>query len=47
MDTAILNALATFYRTRHQLIRDAITAEQGQHRTDHANRHAELASRQS
>ncbi|MGH3570008.1 MAG: recombinase zinc beta ribbon domain-containing protein [Pseudonocardia sp.] len=44
VDVAILDALATFYRTRHDLIRDAITAEQGQHRAAHADRHAELAA---
>ena len=43
-DNAILGALATFYRTRHDLIRDAITAAQAQHRAAHAHRHAELAA---
>jgi site-specific DNA recombinase len=44
VDIAILDALTTFYRTRHDLIRDAITAEQAQHRAAHADRHAELAA---
>ncbi|MFL6140390.1 MAG: zinc ribbon domain-containing protein [Labedaea sp.] len=44
VDAAILDALATFYRTRHDLIADAIAAGQAQHRAAHANRHAELAT---
>ncbi|WP_246128162.1 recombinase family protein [Amycolatopsis rhizosphaerae] len=44
VDVAILDALATFYRTRHDLIHDAITAGQAQHRAAHADRHAELAT---
>jgi site-specific DNA recombinase len=44
VDTAILQALATFYRTRHDLITDAITAAQGQYHAAHASRHAELAA---
>jgi site-specific DNA recombinase len=36
--------LADFYRTRYDLITDAITAEQAQHRAAHADRRAELAT---
>ena len=44
VDLAILDALANFYRTHHDLIQDAIIAEQAQHRAAHADRHAELAT---
>ena len=44
VDAAVLDALAGFYRTRHDLIADAITHEQTQHRAAHADRHAELAT---
>ncbi|GGU47098.1 recombinase family protein [Lentzea flava] len=44
VDTAVLNALTTFYRTRHDLIADAITHEQKQHQAAHADRHAELTA---
>ena len=42
VDKAILDALATFYRTQHQLIADAVNHQQAQHRAAHADRHAEL-----
>jgi site-specific DNA recombinase len=32
VDAAVLDALASFYRTRHDLIADAIAHEQKQHR---------------
>jgi site-specific DNA recombinase len=44
VDAAILDALTDFYRTRHDLITDAITADQAQHRAAHADRRAELAT---
>lgn len=44
VDAAILGALADFYRTRHDLITDAITVEQAHHRAAHADRRAELAT---
>jgi site-specific DNA recombinase len=44
VDTAVLDALASFYRTQHDLIADAIIHEQAQHRAAHADRHAELAA---
>ncbi|WP_245959610.1 recombinase family protein [Prauserella flavalba] len=44
VDAAVLDALATFYRTRHDLIADAIAHERKQHRAAHADRHAELAA---
>lgn len=44
VDAAVLDALTGFYRTRHDLIADAITHEQAQHRAAHADRHAELAT---
>ena len=44
MDAAVLDALAGFYRTRHDLIADAIAHEQTQHQAAHADRHAELAT---
>jgi site-specific DNA recombinase len=44
VDAAVLDALAGFYRTRHDLIADAVTHEQTQHRAAHADRHAELAT---
>ncbi|PFG48305.1 site-specific DNA recombinase [Amycolatopsis sulphurea] len=44
VDAAILDALAEFYRTRYDLITDAITAEQAHHRAAHADRRAELAT---
>ncbi|GAA5115350.1 recombinase family protein [Haloechinothrix salitolerans] len=47
VDAAVLDALTTFYRTRHDLIADAITHEQKQHRAAHADRHAELATVES
>ncbi|MGH3903149.1 MAG: recombinase family protein [Pseudonocardiaceae bacterium] len=44
VDAAVLDALTSFYRTRHDLIADAIAHEQKQHRAAHADRHAELAA---
>jgi site-specific DNA recombinase len=44
VDTAVLDALANFYRTQHTLIRDAIIAAQAQHQAAHTDRHAELAA---
>jgi hypothetical protein len=44
IDTAALNALASFYRTQHTLIRDAITTAQAQHQAAHTDRHAELTA---
>jgi site-specific DNA recombinase len=44
VDTAVLDALASFYRTQHTLIRDAITTAQAQHRAAHTDRRAELAA---
>jgi site-specific DNA recombinase len=44
VDTAILDALAGFYRDQHTLITDAITDAQRQHQAAHADRHAELAT---
>lgn len=44
VDAAVLDALTGFYRTRHDLIADAITHEQKQHQAAHADRHAELAT---
>lgn len=44
VEAAVLDALATFYRTHHDLIADAITHEQTQYRAAHADRHAELAT---
>jgi len=44
LDTAVLDALASFYRTQHQLIADAITTAQAQHQAAHTDRHAELAA---
>lgn len=44
VDAAVLDALTGFYRTRHDLIADAIAHEQAQHRAAHADRHAELAA---
>ncbi len=44
VDGAVLDALASFYRTQHGLIADAIAHEQAQHRAAHADRHAELAA---
>ncbi len=44
VDTAILEALAGFYRHHHTLITDAITNAQHQHQTAHADRHAELTT---
>lgn len=43
VDTAILDALATFYRTQHTLITDAITTEQ-HHHTTNTDRRAELTA---
>jgi site-specific DNA recombinase len=42
VDTAILDALATFYRDRHDLISQATHAEQQRHKDAHADRHTEL-----
>ena len=44
MDAAVLDALAGFYRTRHDLIADAVTHEQTQHQAATADRNAELAT---
>jgi hypothetical protein len=44
LDTAVLDALASFYRTQHTLIRDAITTAQTQHKAAHTDRRAELAA---
>lgn len=44
VDTAILDALAGFYRNHHTLISDAITTAQHQHQKAHTNRHTELAT---
>lgn len=44
VDLAILDALATFYRTRHDLIHDAVADHQQQHQAANADRHAELAT---
>ena len=44
VDLAILDALATFYRTQHDLIHDAVTHHQKQHHAANADRHAELAT---
>jgi site-specific DNA recombinase len=44
LDTAVLDALASFYRTQHTLIRDAITTAQTQHQAAHTDRRAELAA---
>ncbi|MFN2535953.1 MAG: recombinase family protein, partial [Pseudonocardiaceae bacterium] len=44
VDTAVLDALASFYRTQHELIADAITTAQAQHQAAHTDRHAELAA---
>jgi hypothetical protein len=42
VDTATLDALATFYRDRHDLITPATHAEQQRHKDAHADRHTEL-----
>ncbi|MFD2417740.1 recombinase family protein [Amycolatopsis pigmentata] len=42
VDTAILNALATFYRTQHALIHEVIAHEQKQHHAANADRHTEI-----
>lgn len=42
VDAAVLDAMATFYRTQHALIADAIAHEQKQHQAANADRHAEL-----
>ncbi|SFR27879.1 Recombinase [Lentzea waywayandensis] len=44
VDAAVLDALATFYRTQHDLIADAIAHEQKQHQAANADRHAELTT---
>jgi site-specific DNA recombinase len=44
VDLAILDALASFYRTRHDLIRDAVADHQQQHQAANDDRHAELAA---
>ncbi len=44
VDAAVLDALAGFYRTRHDLIADAIAHQPQQHRAAHADRNAELAT---
>ncbi|WP_245848703.1 recombinase family protein [Lentzea kentuckyensis] len=44
VDAAVLDALATFYRTQHALIADAIAHEQKQHQAANADRHAELTT---
>jgi site-specific DNA recombinase len=44
LDTAVLDALASFYRTQHKLIADAITTAQAQHKAAHTDRHGELAA---
>ncbi|TKG66322.1 recombinase family protein [Prauserella endophytica] len=44
VDVAVLDALAGFYRTRHDLIADAIAHEQTQHQAANADRNAELAT---
>ncbi|WP_434450087.1 recombinase family protein [Lentzea sp. E54] len=44
VDTAILDAMTSFYRDRHDLIADAIAHQQKQHQAANADRHAELAA---
>jgi site-specific DNA recombinase len=44
VDGAVLDALTSFYRVRHALIREAIIAEQTRYRAAHADRLAELAA---
>lgn len=43
VDTAILDAMTSFYRDRHDLIADTIAHQQKQHQAANADRHAELA----
>ena len=47
LDTAVLDALASFYHTQHKLISDAITAAQAHYQAAHTDRHAELAAVQA
>lgn len=44
VETAVLDALAGFYRDRHALIADAVAEAQRQHRAGQDDQHAELAS---
>lgn len=44
VDTAILDAMTSFYRDRHDLIADTIAHQQKQHQAANADRHAELAA---
>ena len=44
VDTAILDALTSFYRRHHTLIADAVAAARQRHRAAHSERHAELAT---
>jgi site-specific DNA recombinase len=44
VETAVLGALARFYRDHHALIADAVAEAQRQHRAGHATQQAELAS---
>ncbi|MFC4858757.1 recombinase zinc beta ribbon domain-containing protein [Actinophytocola glycyrrhizae] len=44
VDAAVLDALAGFYRTQHDLIAVAIAHEQTQHQATNADRNAELAA---
>ncbi|WP_433576247.1 zinc ribbon domain-containing protein [Nocardia brasiliensis] len=44
IDTAILDALTTFYRTQHTIIDAAIDNARRVHRTAHADRRAELSA---
>ncbi|MFQ6396631.1 recombinase family protein [Nocardia sp. KC 131] len=44
VESAVLDALATFYRDHHPLIADAVTEAQRQHHTGHDAHHAELSA---
>ncbi|WP_330252907.1 recombinase family protein [Nocardia sp. NBC_00565] len=44
VETAVLDALARFYRDHHTLIADAVTEAQRQHHAGHDAHHAELAA---
>jgi site-specific DNA recombinase len=44
VDTAVLAALARFYRDRHDLITAAVEAARAEHTAAHTGRHAELAA---
>ncbi|MGW0056538.1 recombinase family protein [Nocardia nova] len=44
VETAVLHSLATFYRTQHTLITDAVTAAQREHHAGRDAHHAELSA---